>query len=159
MAGHEDPLCLFDHGTPPECSLQALILAEALKRDVDRALQLVGIAVDDVREHAALGGLMDVGRVAGVEQGDHRARCLAHDLGDQLQCVRRARPEPHQCDVGVLPRRHRADVLHRDLARDHVVPETDHDLREQLQPVAFLIRDQNTQMLCVALDHCLGRGS
>ena len=45
------------------------------------------------------------------------------------------------------------DFFDVDLARDHVVAEPDHDLGEQLEPVAPLVRDQNTQMLDVALHH------
>ena len=77
--------------------------AEALERDVDRALQLVRCAVDDVGEDTALRGLVDVRRVVGVEDRDHGAGRLADDLGDQLQRVLGARPEPDQRDVGVLP--------------------------------------------------------
>ena len=88
---HEDALRLLDHRTAPEGTLQALVLGEALQRDVDRALQLVGAAVDDVREDAALGGLVDVGGIVRVEDRDHRAGGLAHDLRDQLQRVLRAR--------------------------------------------------------------------
>ena len=46
-----------------------------------------------------------------------------------------------------------ADILDVDLARDHVVTQTCHDLREQLEPVALLVRDQNAEMLRLALDH------
>ncbi len=57
VACHEDALRLLDHGTAAERALQALILREPLQGDVDRALELLGRAVDDVREHAALRGL------------------------------------------------------------------------------------------------------
>src|SRR6478672_2701835 len=40
MAGHEDALRLLDHRAPAERSLKALVLGEALKCDVDRALEL-----------------------------------------------------------------------------------------------------------------------
>ena len=60
MPGHQDALCLLDRRSPAEGALEALVLAEALQRDVDRALQLLGRPFDDVREHAALSGLMDV---------------------------------------------------------------------------------------------------
>ena len=73
VARHQDPLRLLDQRAPPERSLQALVLGEALEGDVDRALQLVGGAFDDVGEDAALGGLVHVAGVAGVENRDHRA--------------------------------------------------------------------------------------
>ena len=47
----------------------------------------------------------------------------------------------------MLPRRDRPDFLDVDLAGDHVVPEADHDLGEQLEPVALLVRDQDPQLL------------
>jgi len=47
----------------------------------------------------------------------------------------------------MLSGRDRADLLHVDLAGDHVVPEPDHHLCEQLEPVAPLVRDQDPQML------------
>ena len=102
---------------------EALVLAEALERDVDRALQLVGRAVDDVGEDAALGGLVDVGGSSAWRIAITGQDGLAHDLGDQIERVLRARPEPDQSDVGMLPRGDRADLLDVDLAGDHVVPE------------------------------------
>jgi len=64
-----------------------------------------------------------------------------------------ARSEPDEGDVGLFPGRRLPDLLDVDLARDHVVPEADHDLREQLEPIAFFIRDQDAQMLGIAVDH------
>jgi hypothetical protein len=40
VARHQDALRLLDQGSPPECSLQVVVLGEALEGDVDRALQL-----------------------------------------------------------------------------------------------------------------------
>jgi hypothetical protein len=114
-----------------------------LQRDVDRALQLLGRAFDDVGEHAAPGGLMDVRRVVGVEQRDHRARRLPHDLADQLKRVVGGQAEPDDRNIGALPRGRRSNLLDVDLTRDHVVAKCDHHLREKLQPVALLVRDQN----------------
>ena len=142
VAGHQDPLRLLDQRPTPERALQALVLGEALERDVDRALQLLGGAVDDVGEDAALRGLVDIVGIVGVQDRDHRAGRLAHDLGDQLERVHRALAEPDQRDVGMLPRGDRPDLLDVDLTRDHVVPEPDHDLGEQLQPLPPLVRDQ-----------------
>ncbi len=55
-AGHQDAFCLLDQRSPSECALQAVVLGEALKGDLDRALQFFGIGVDDVGEDSAPGG-------------------------------------------------------------------------------------------------------
>ncbi len=139
---------------PPERALEALILPEALQRDVDRALQLLGRAVDDVGEDAARRRRADVGRIVGVQDRDHRTGGLADDLRDQLEGMRGTRPEPDQRDVRVLPGRDRPHFLDVDLTRDHVVTEPDHHPREQLEPVALLVRDQDAQVLeLVAVGH------
>ena len=147
VAGHQDALGLLDRGAAPEGALEVVVLGEALQRDVDRALQLLGSAVDDVGEDAALGRLADVRGVVGVEERDHRAGRFADDLADQIERMLGGEPEPDDRDVRLLPRGLRADFLHVDLARDHVVAEADHDLGEQLEPVAPLVRDQDAQML------------
>src|SRR5689334_12301901 len=82
---HQDPLGLLDLRAPPESSLEILILGETLERDVDRALQLIGTAVDDVRKHASLGSLMDIRRVVRMQERNHRTRGLSNDLPDQLE--------------------------------------------------------------------------
>ena len=69
--------------------------------------------------------------IARVEQDDHRAGGLAHDLVDQLERVLGALPEPDERDVGPLPGGHRADVVDLDLARDHLVAQADHDRRRR----------------------------
>jgi hypothetical protein len=40
-----------------------------------------------------------------------------------------------------------------DLAGDHLVPESDHDLREQLEPLSLLVGEQNAQVLRSAVGH------
>jgi hypothetical protein len=60
VAGHENALRLFDQRAAVRRRLAGLILGEALKGDVDRALELVRSSVDDVGEDAALGGFADV---------------------------------------------------------------------------------------------------
>src|SRR5690348_18437486 len=85
MARHEDPLRLLDRRPPPEGSLQVLIFGKSLQGDVDRALQLLRTAIDDVRKHASLGSLMDVCRIVRMQQSDHRTRGLSDDLPDQLE--------------------------------------------------------------------------
>jgi hypothetical protein len=46
---HQDALCLLDHSTAPERSLKVVIFGEPLQRDLDRALLLLGVGVDDIR--------------------------------------------------------------------------------------------------------------
>jgi hypothetical protein len=55
-------------------------------------------------------------------------------------------PETDEGDVRPLPGRHRADLLDVDLAGDHLVPETGHDLREELESLALLVGDQNAEV-------------
>src|SRR5689334_3641416 len=55
-------------------------------------------------------------------------------------------PQPDQCDVRPLPRRHRAHFLDVDLAGYHLVPQPGHDLGEQLESLALLVRDQDTEV-------------
>jgi hypothetical protein len=52
--------------------------------------------------------------------------------------------ETHERDVGPFAGGDRCDFSDIDLAGDHVVPEPGDDLFEQGEPVAPLIRDQNT---------------
>ena len=68
------------------------------------------------------------------------------DLRDQLQRVLGAQPEPDKRNIGMLPRGHGADFADVDLARDHLVAETGHDLGEQLEAVPPLVRDQDSEM-------------
>ena len=142
---HQDAFRLLDHRPTAERSLQVLIFSEALQRDVDGALQLLGVGVDDVREHATPGRLVDVGRIPGREQRDDGTRRGVDDLRDQFERVIGAQPKADKRDVGVLPRSHRADFLDVDFARDHLVAETCHDGCEQLEPVPSLVRDQDTE--------------
>ena len=79
------------------------------------------------------------------EQRDHRAARLVDDLGDQLERMLRAQAEPDERDVRMLSRGHLSDFPDVDLARDDLVPESGDDLREQVEPVSSLVRDQDTQ--------------
>ena len=75
VPGHQDPLRLVDRGPPPERSLQAVVLAEALERDVDRARELLRRCGDDVGEDPALGRLVDVLRLGGRGADPFLLRC------------------------------------------------------------------------------------
>ena len=88
VALHQDPLGALGLRAPAEGALQVVILGEAAERDVERALQLLGRAVDDVGEHASLGGLVDEVGVVSLEHRDHGALRLANDPLDQFQRVR-----------------------------------------------------------------------
>jgi hypothetical protein len=153
VAGHQDPLCLLDHRSATERSLQVVVLGEALQRDVDRALQLLRGGVDQVSEDAAFGCLADISRVLGGEQRDHGAAGFVDDLLDQLESMLRRETEPDERDVGLFPRGHRSDCRDVDLTGDHLVPEARDYLGEQLEAVATLVGDQDAQMLNLFLDH------
>jgi hypothetical protein len=155
VAGHQDSFRLLDHRPAPERSLQAVVLGETLQGDVDRALQLLGGGVDDVGEDAPLGSLVDVGRVLRREQRNYRAEGLADDLGDQIESVLGVEAEPHQRDIRSLPGRHRADLLDVDLAGNHLVPEPGHNLGQQFEALALLVRDQDTEIAGLLLSHRL----
>jgi hypothetical protein len=86
-----------------------------------------------------------------VEQGDHRAGGLLHDLLDEPERVRRALPEPDERDVGAFPRRRGSDVRDVDLARDHFMPEGGDDRCDKGESVLALIGDEHAQVLCLAM--------
>ncbi len=75
------------------------------------------------------------------------------DLRDQLERVLGAQAEPDQGDVGANPRGRGADFSDVDLARDHLVAETGHDLGEQLQAVPPLVRDQDAEVFGLSAGH------
>ena len=52
------------------------------------------------------------------------------DLGDQLERMRGTQAKADERDVGVLPRGYRPDLRDVDLASDHLVAESRHDLGE-----------------------------
>ena len=147
VALHEDALGALGLGAAPEGALQVVVLRETAERDVERALQLLGRAVDDVGEDAALGGLVDERGVMALEHRDHRAVGLADDPLDQLQRVRRARAEADECDVGVLVRGQRADLGDVRRSGDHDVAQARDELGDQRDPVLSLVRDQHAQRM------------
>jgi hypothetical protein len=61
--------------------------------------------------------------------------------------------ETNEGDVRPLARRHRSDVLHLDLARDHLVPQSGDDRRDERQAILALVRDQHAQMLGLTVTH------
>ena len=153
VALHEDSLGALGDGSAPERAFEVVVFREPAQHDVDRALPVRRLAVGDVREDAPLRGLLDERRVGRVEQGDHRARCLVDDLLDQTERVLRALAEPDERDVRTLLRGHGADELDVDLTRDHLVPERGDDLRNELQAILALVRDQYPQMFGLAVAH------
>ena len=106
-----------------------------------------GPAVDDVRENAARRRLVDPDSVIGVEERDHRAERLGHDLGDLVQRVLGALAEADQRHIGALAGRDRGDVGDVDLARDHLVAEPVDHLCQQSSRSAPLIRDQDAKVV------------
>ena len=153
---HQDSFRLLDDGASPEGALQVLVLGEALERHVDRALQLLGRRVDEIRKNAALGRFEHIGRVFCRKQRDDGAARFLDDLLDQLERMLRGEAETDERDIGVLTRCHRSHRRHVDLARDHFVPQARDDLCEHLEPVAALVRDQDAQRLNVVRGYWCG---
>jgi hypothetical protein len=81
-----------------------------------------------------------------VKQRDHWTRRLAHDLADQIESMLRARPEPDERKIGLFSRGNDANLSDEDLARDHLVSETGDDLGQELEPVAPLVGDEDTEV-------------
>ncbi len=79
-----------------------------------------------------------------MQQHDHRARSLTHDLVDQLERMLRARPESDERDVGPLSRGDWPDVRDVDLPRDHLVSECDDDRRDERETILALVGDQHS---------------
>ena len=61
--------------------------------------------------------------------------------------------EADESDVRALARRHCSDVLDLDLARDHLMPESGDDRRDERQAIRALVRDQHAQMLGLTMTH------
>ena len=97
----------------------------------------------NVGEDTALGGFLDERRIRRMEQDDHRAGGLLHDLLDQAERMLGALAESDERDVRPLPGGDRPDVLDLDLACDHLVTESDDNRHDQLQAILPLVRDQN----------------
>ena len=88
-----------------------------------------------------------------MDEEDHRARGLLHDLVDQGEGVLRALAEADQRDIGSLPGGHGSDVRDVDLAGDHLVPELRDHRRDERQPILALVGDQHPEMLGLAIAH------
>ena len=153
VAFHENALRPLCDGAAAEGAFEVVVLSEAAQHDVDRALPVLGVGIGDVGEDATLGCLLDEVRIGRVDEGDDRARGLVHDLLDQVESVLGAFAETDEGYVRPFPRRHGSDVLHFDLARDHLVPESGDDGRDESQAILALVRDQNTQMISLAVTH------
>ena len=67
------------------------------------------------------------------------------DLGDQLERMLRAQPEPHQGDIRPLARGHGPDLPHLDLAGDHLMTKPSDDLGEEIESRPLLVRDQHSE--------------
>jgi hypothetical protein len=62
-------------------------------------------------EHATLGRFLDERGIGCVQQHDHRARCLADDLADEVQCVLGAVAQSDQRHDRPLASCDRADIF------------------------------------------------
>ena len=100
-AFHQDPLCPLRDGAPPEGALERVVLGETLERDVHRALRLFEIAgMGDGGEDPEPGRLVDERAILHVEDGDDRARSLAHDRADELERFIRVVADDDEGDIG-----------------------------------------------------------
>ncbi len=151
MAFHENTLRSLRHRAAAEGAFEVVVLGEASQHDVDRTLPVLGVGIGDVGENAAFGCLPDEVRIGRVDEGDDRARGLVHDLLDQVESVLGAFAETDEGYVRPFPRRYGSDVLHFDLSRDHLVTESGDDRRDDSQAILSLVRDQNTQMIGLAV--------
>jgi hypothetical protein len=151
VALHQDPLGALGQRAASECALQVVVLGEAAQHDFDRALPVIDVVVVDVREHPSLGSLADELGIVGVKQRDHRARGATHDLLDQFEGVVGTLPEADQGDVGSLAHGDGRDVIDLDLSGDHLVPQADHDGRDDRQTLLALVGDEDAQVLRVAV--------
>ena len=86
-------------------------------------MQLLFVAVDDVGEDTALGGLVDEVLVPRVEKEDDRAGGVADDLLDQLERMLGAFTEADERDVRVLFAGELGDLVDVELLSDHLVAE------------------------------------
>jgi hypothetical protein len=81
VAFHQDALGPLGHGAPPERPFEVLELGEAAQDDVECVLELLGFAVDDVGEYAALAGFVDEGGVGVFEDRDRDGRDVRAQRG------------------------------------------------------------------------------
>lgn len=149
VALHEDALRAFGLRATSEGALEIVELGESPEGDVERTLQLLGRAVHDVREHPALGGLLEEFCIVTVEYRYHGALGLPDNALDQLQRMCAAAAEAHERDVGAFARGESADVDHLGRARDDSVAERGNELRDQGNAVFALVRDQDAQAVTV----------
>ena len=149
VALHQDALGALDQRAAAERAFEVVIFGEAAKHDFDRALPVLDVASQMWANTPRLDASLTNPGSGCVQQHDHRAGGLAHDLVDQFKRVLRTFAEPDERDVGPLPRGHGADVLDVDLAGDHLVAERDHDRSDERETVLALVGDQNAQMIMI----------
>src|SRR3954447_8542158 len=159
MTLHQDALGSLGDRAAPKRALEVVVLGEPAEHDVDRALPIVDLRVGDVGEDSALRRLLDEGAIGRVDQEDHRARSLVHDLIDQGEGMLRALSETNQCDIGTLLGGYGSDVPDVDLARDYLMPERSDHRRDERQPILALVGYQHAEMLGLAVAHRRSRCS
>jgi hypothetical protein len=82
--GHEDAFGSFDGCAPAERAFEAVEFGEATEDDVECGLQLVLVAVDEVREDTALRSLVDEVGVLRFEDEEGRRSARARRLRDRV---------------------------------------------------------------------------
>ena len=151
VALHEDALGAFDHRAAAEGAFEVVEVRETAQHDVDRALDLRGLTMGDVRENASLRGLAHERGVVGMEQGDHGARRLLDDSRDVVEGVLGALAQADERNIGSLLPGQLAHLFDIELTSDDCVAHLDHDTRQKLETLGAFVRDQNTEVLALRL--------
>jgi len=114
VAFHQDPFSPLQHRSAAECTAEVAVVGEPSQDDLDRALPLFRVVVDDECEDSPPCGLADERRVGAPDDRDHRATRIGGDLADQVQGVCGVRAESDEGDIRGLAVGDRRDVPHLD---------------------------------------------
>jgi hypothetical protein len=131
----------------PERFLHAGELGVASHDDFQRAPHLLALAVLDVREHPALGGLIDERGILTGDVDDHRTSALAHDLRDELERVLLFLLNADDGHVRVLALGGQSDLRGVGHLCDHSMSELVENRRDLGHSMPLRVRDQHTQAI------------
>lgn len=146
-ACHQDAFGLLDDDAASERAVDATELGVAAQDDVQRVGEFGVIAVLDVGEDAAFGGVVDELVVLGRHVGDHWAAGVLDELGDQLEGVQVLFAEADDRDVGLLAARRLRDVCDVIEPCDDDVAERVDDLGDLVQAACLLVCEENPQLI------------
>ena len=153
-AFHQDPLRPLRDGTAPERALERVVLSEPLERDVHRALHLLRVVqVREVGEDAEPGRPIDERAILHVEDRDHRAGGLRHDLLDELEGVIRLLAHDDEREVRQLGGGGLTNGLEARSSPHDGVAEHDHGPRDRREALGRAIRDKDAESLVSVIRH------